>query len=116
MEFLNLSSVELLPKAKASAAFTVEHILWKHEWYSFVNITVGADAHSFGKLKLPSSQTMLVSHCCCKQRFFRVVALKNIEASFMFLLARSSASLVACENGFSLTRSLNIRSFVLSLQ
>ena len=77
MEFLNLSSVELLPNAKASAAFTVdsskvffEHILWKRECYSFVNITVGADTHSFGKLKLPSSQTMLVSHCCCKQRFF----------------------------------------------
>ena len=43
---------------------------------------------------------------------FRVAAVKNIEASFIFLLARSSASLVACENELSLTRSLNFRSFV----
>ena len=38
--------------------------------------------------------------------------MKNIEVNFMFLLTRSSAALVACENEFSLTRLLNIRSFV----
>ena len=99
----------------AFSAVNRENILLGRKRHSFVNLKVCAEARSSGKVNLPPSQTML-SHCHRKQRFFRVAALINIEASFIFLLARSSASLVACENEFSLTRLLNFRSFVAYLR